>query len=115
NGAATIVALFEHGDRDLRGLFKNLILAEGGFYLVSKYENYKDRNILFMYGDYEGVEGWLGKQGRGDLQKAAKAFIEKAAENSLKVTAFVMPDTGHEVPAKFDPDIKAWVDRQLGK
>jgi predicted esterase len=115
NGAHTIVALFEHGDKYLTGLFKNLILAEGGYYLISTYENYKDKNILYMYGDYVGVEGWVGMQGREEFPAVIKKFSEAAASHSLKTTAFVMPNTGHEVPPKFDPDIRKWVNRQLGK
>ena len=115
NGAHTVVALFERGDRYLMGLFKNLILAEGGYYMVSTYENYKDKNILYMYGDYVGVEGWVGKQGREQLPAVIKKFAEAAESHSLKTTAIVMPNTGHEVPARFDPDIKSWVNKQLGK
>ena len=37
------------------------------------------------------------------------------AANQLNATRLVMKDTGHDMPVKFDADVKAWVLKQLAQ
>ena len=113
NGAHSIVAMFERGDAYLMGTFQNLILVEGGCYSIKTFDSYRGKGILYLYGDYVGQDDWLGKKMREDLPKAVKKFTDAATTNQLNVTGLVMKDTGHDMPTKFNTDVKSWVVKQL--
>ena len=113
NGAHSIVAMFEMSDAYLLGLFQNLILVEGGYYSIKTFERYRGKGILYLYGDYAGQDDWLGKKMREDLPKAAKKFADAATTNQLDVTGLVMKDTGHDMPTKFNAEVKEWLLKQL--
>ena len=115
NGTHSIVAIFERGDPYLMGLFQHQILVEGGFYSIKTYTRYQGKDILYVYGDYAGVNDWLGKKMRAELPQTIKTFAEAAATNQLQATGLVMPDTGYDTPALFNPDIKSWLVKQLAK
>jgi hypothetical protein len=42
-----------------------------------------------------------------------KKLEDATAAHQLNATGLVMKDTGHDMPAKFDADVKAWVLKQL--
>ena len=50
---------------------------------------------------------------REHLPKAVKKFTDAATTNQLNVTGLVMKDTGHDMPTKFNTDVKSWVVKQL--
>ncbi|MBI4975924.1 MAG: hypothetical protein HZC28_00485 [Spirochaetes bacterium] len=115
NGAHSIAAIFENGDTYLMGLFRNIILAEGGYFYIKTYERYKDKNILYVYGDYEGINDWMGRKMRADLPLVIQKFAAAMETNRLNATPLIMTNTGHEVPKRFYPDIRRWVSAQLKK
>ncbi len=115
NGAHSIVAMFEKGDAYLMGLFQNLILVEGGFYSIKTYARYQGKGILYLYGDYAGQNDWLGKKMREDLPKIVKKLDDAITANQLNATGIVMKDTGHDMPTKFNADVKAWLVKQLAQ
>lgn len=115
NGAHSIVTMFEKGDAYLMGLFQNLILVEGGFNYVKTFSRYQGKGILYLYGDYAGQGDWVGKKMREDLPKFMKKFAESAAANKLDATGVVMPNTGHDMPTRFNVDVLNWVLKQLEK
>lgn len=115
NGANTIVAIFEKGDPYLMGLFQHLILVEGGFYSIKTYARYQGNGILYLYGDYAGQDDWLGSKMRAELPQIVKKFAEAAAANHLQATGLMMPNTGHDMPARFNAEVKSWVARQLAQ
>jgi predicted peptidase len=113
NGGHSIVAMFEKGDAYLMSTFQNLVLIEGGWYSIKTFERYQGKAILYLHGDYAGQNDWLGKKMREDLPKAVKKLEDATAAHQLNATGLVMKDTGHDMPAKFDADVKAWVLKQL--
>lgn len=113
NGAHSIVAMFEKGDAYLMGKFQNLILVEGGYYSIKTFDRYRGKGILYLYGDYAGQNDWLGKKMREDLPKTVKKLDDAIIANQLNATGLVMKDTGHDMPTKFNADIKTWVLKQL--
>ena len=113
NGANSIVAMFETGDAYLMSTFQNLVLVEGGFYSIKTYARYQGKGILYLYGDYAGQDDWLGKKMREDLPKIVKKLDDAITANQLNVTGLVMKDTGHDMPARFNADVKAWLVKQL--
>ena len=113
NGAHSIVAMFEKGDAYLMGKFQNLILVEGGYYSIKTFDRYRGKGILYLYGDYAGQNDWLGKKMREDLPKAVKKLEDAIAANQLNATGLVMKDTGHDMPPKFNADVKTWLLKQL--
>lgn len=115
NGAHSIVAMFEQGDAYLMSTFQNLVLIEGGWYSIKTLDRYKGKSILYLHGDYVGQNDWLGKKMREDLPKAVKKLEDAIAAHQLNATGLVMKDTGHDMPAKFDADVKAWVLKQLAQ
>jgi predicted peptidase len=115
NGANSIIAMFEKGDPYLMGLFRHLILVEGGFYSIKTYARYQGKGILYLYGDYAGQNDWLGKKMREDLPKIVKKLDDAITANQLNATGIVMKDTGHDMPAKFNADVKAWLVKQLAQ
>ncbi len=115
NGAHSIVTMFEKGDAYLMGLFQNLILVEGGFSYVKTFSRYQGKGILYLYGDYVGQDDWMGKKMREDLPKFMKKFAESATANKLDATGLVMTNTGHDMPARFNLDVRNWVLNQLAK
>jgi predicted peptidase len=115
NGAHSIVAMFEQGDAYLMSTFQNLVLIEGGWYSIKTFDRYKGKGILYLHGDYAGQNDWLGKKMREDLPKAVKRLEDSSAAHQLNATGLVMKDTGHDMPAKFNADVKAWVLKQLAQ
>lgn len=115
NGANSIVAMFEKGDAYLMGRFRHLILVEGGFYSIKTYARYQGKGILYLYGDYVGQDDWLGKKMREDLPKIVKKLDDAITAKQLNATGLVMKDTGHDMPAKFNADVKAWLVKQLAQ
>lgn len=115
NGAHSIVTMFEKGDVYLMGLFQNVILVEGGFNYVKTFSRYQGKGMLYLYGDYAGQDDWTGRKMREDLPKFMKKFAESAAANKLDATGFVMPNTGHDMPARFNNDVRKWILSQLEK
>ena len=115
NGAHSIVAMFEHGDPYLMGLFQNLILIEGGFHAVKEFPRYRGKSMLVLYGDYAGQDDWLGKRMREQLPGLVASFTAKAAANGIEITGLEMNDTGHDMPPRFNIEVERWVKRQLGE
>jgi hypothetical protein len=115
NGAHSIVAMFEQGDPSLTGLFQNLILIEGGFHAAKDLSRYRGKSVLFLYGDYAGQDDWLGRRMREQLPRFVARFTEQAAAEALDVTGIEMKDTGHDMPRRFDADVKLWVDARLAE
>lgn len=115
NGAHSIVAMFEQGDAYLMSTFRNLVLIEGGWYSIQTFDRYQGKGILYLHGDYARQNDWLGKKMREDLPKAVKKFEGAITTHQLNATGLVMKDTGHEMPVKFDADVKAWVLKQLAQ
>ena len=115
NGGHSIVAMFEQGDAYLMSTFQNLVLIEGGWYSIKTFDRYKGKGILYLHGDYAGQNDWLGKKMREDLPKAVKKLEDATAAHQLNATGLVMKDTGHDMPTKFDADVKAWVLKQLAQ
>ena len=115
NGANSIVAMFETGDAYLMSTFQNLVLIEGGWHSIRTFDRYRGRGILYLYSDYAGQDDWLGKKMREDLPKAVKKLTDAAAANQLNATGFVMKDTGHDMPPRFNADVKAWLVKQLAQ
>ena len=115
NGANSIVAMFETGDAYLISVFQNLVLIEGGWHSLKTFDRYRGKGILYLYGDYAGQNDWLGKKIREDLPKALKKFTDAATTNQLNVTGLVMKDTGHDMPTRFNADVKAWLVKQLAQ
>jgi predicted peptidase len=115
NGGHSIVAMFEQDDAYLMSTFQNLVLIEGGWYSIKTFERYQGKAILYLHGDYAGQNDWLGKKMREDLPKAVKKLEDATAAHQLNATGLVMKDTGHDMPAKFNADVKAWVLKQLAK
>jgi predicted peptidase len=113
NGAHSIVAMFEQGDAYLMSAFQNLVLIEGGWYSIKTFDRYQGKGILYLHGDYAGRNDWLGRKMREDQPKAVKKLEDAVAAHRLDATGLIMKDTGHEMPAKFDADVKAWVLKQL--
>ena len=113
NGAHSIVAMFEQGDAYLMSTFQNLVLIEGGWYSIKTFDRYQCKGILYLHGDYAGQDDWLGKKMREDLPKAVKKLEDAITAHHLNATGLVMKDTGHDMPTKFDADVKAWVLKQL--
>ena len=115
NGANSIVAMFETGDAYLISVFQNLVLIEGGWHSLKTFDRYRGKGILYLYGDYAGQNDWLGKKIREDLPKALKKFTDAATTNQLNVTGLVMKDTGHDMPTRFNADVKAWLVKELAQ
>jgi hypothetical protein len=115
NGGHSIVAMFEKGDAYLMSTFQNLVLIEGGWYSIKTFDRYKGKGILYLHGDYAGQNDWVGKKMREDMPKAVKKLEDAIAANQLNATGLVMKDTGHDMSAKFDADVKAWVLKQLAQ
>ncbi|MBX7207238.1 MAG: hypothetical protein K1X78_02910 [Verrucomicrobiaceae bacterium] len=115
NGAHSIVAMFEKGDEYLMSKFQNLVLIEGGWYSIKTFDRYQNKNILYLYGDYAGQNDWLSRKMREDQPKAVKKLEDAIAAHQLNATSLVMKDTGHDMPAKFNRDVKAWVLNQLAQ
>jgi predicted peptidase len=113
NGAHSIVAMFEQGDAYLMSSFQNLVLIEGGWYSIKTFDRYKGKGILYLHGDYVGQNDWLGKKMREDLPKAVKKLEDAIVAHQLNATGLIMKDTGHDMPVKFNADVKAWVLKQL--
>jgi predicted peptidase len=113
NGAHSIVAMFEQGDAYLMSTFQNLVLIEGGWYSIKTFDRYKGKGILYLHGDYVGQNDWLGKKMREDLPKAVKKLEDAIVAHQLNATGLIMKDTGHDMPVKFNADVKAWVLKQL--
>jgi predicted peptidase len=113
NGGHSIVAIFEKGDAYLMSTFQNLVLIEGGWYSIKTFDRYKGKGILYLHGDYAGQDDWLGKKMREDLPKAVKKLEDAVAAHRLNATGLVMKDAGHDMPTKFNADVKAWVLKQL--
>ena len=113
NGAHSIVAMFEQGDAYLMSTFQNLVLIEGGWYAIKTFDRYKGKGILYLHGDYAGQDDWLGKKMRKDLPKAVKKLEDAIATHQLNASGLVMKNTGHDMPVKFNADVKAWVLKQL--
>jgi hypothetical protein len=95
--------------------FQNLVLIEGGWYSIKTFDRYQGKGILYLHGDYAGQDEWLGKKMREDLPKAVKKLEDGIAANQLNATGLVMKDTGHDMPTKFNADVKAWVLKQLAQ
>jgi predicted peptidase len=115
NGANSIVAVFETGDAYLLGTFRNLVLIEGGWHSIRTFKRYRGKGILYLYGDYAGQNDWFGKKMREDLPKAVKKFTDTAVANKLNATGLAMKDTGHDMPARFNADVKAWLVKQFAR
>jgi predicted peptidase len=115
NGAHSIVAIIEKGDAYVMGTFQNLILVEGGWHSIKTFDRYRGKGILYLYGDYAGQNDWQGKKMREDLPKAVKKFSDAAAANQINATGLVMKDTGHDMPTRFNADVKAWLVKQLAR
>jgi predicted peptidase len=115
NGAHSIVAMFERGDAYLMSTFQNLVLIEGGWYSIKTFDRYKGKGILYLHGDYAGQNDWLGKKMREDLPKAVKKLEGAISIHQLNAQGLVMKDTGHDMPAKFNADVKAWVLGQIAR
>lgn len=115
NGANSIVAMFEVGDAYLMSTFQSLVLVEGGWPSIRTFHRYRGKGILYLYGDYAGQDDWMGKRMREELPKAARRLADAAADNQLNATGRVMKDTGHDMPTRFDADVKAWLVQQLAK
>jgi predicted peptidase len=115
NGAHSIVAMFEQGDAYLMSTFRNLVLIEGGWYSIKTFDRYQGKGILYLHGDYAGQNDWLGKKMREDLPKAVKKLEDAITTHQLNATGLVMKDTGHDMPTKFNADVKAWVLKQLAQ
>lgn len=113
NGGNSIVAMFENGDAYLMNTFQNLVLIEGGWHSIKTFDRYRGKGILYLYGDYAMQNDWLGKKMREELPKAVKKLDEAITAHQLNATGLVMKDTGHDMPAKFNADVKAWVLKQL--
>jgi hypothetical protein len=113
NGAHSIVAMFEQGDAYLMSSFQNLVLIEGGWYSIKTFDRYKGKGILYLHGDYVGQNDWLGKKMREDLPKAVKKLEDAIVAHQLNATGLIMKDTGHDMPVKFNADVKACVLKQL--
>ena len=113
NGGNSIVAMFENGDAYLMNTFKNLVLIEGGWHSIKTFDRYRGKGILYLYGDYAMQDDWLGKKMREELPKAVKKLDEAITAHQLNATGLVMKDTGHDMPSKFNADVKAWVLKQL--
>lgn len=113
NGAHSIVAMFEQGDAYLMGTFQNLVLIEGGWYSIKTFDRYRGKGILYLYGDYAGQNDWLGQKMREDLPKVVKKLEDAVTAHQLTATGLVMKDTGHDMPARFNSDVKAWLLKQL--
>jgi hypothetical protein len=52
---------------------------------------------------------------REDFPKAVKKFTDAATANQLNATGLLMKDTGHDMPARFNADVKAWLVKQLAQ
>lgn len=115
NGGHSIVAMFEQGDAYLMSTFQNLVLIEGGWYSIKTFDRYQGKGILYLHGDYAGQNDWLGKKMREDLPKAVKKLEGAIAAHQLNATGLVMEDTGHDMPTKFNADVKAWVLKRLAQ
>lgn len=113
NGAHSIVAMFEKGDTYLMSQFQNLILIEGGFYSIKSYARYQGKRILYLYGDYAGINDWMGRKMREDLPKMVGKFSDAASAHQLQVTGLVMKDTGHDMPVRYNAEVKTWLVKQL--
>lgn len=113
NGAHSIVVMFEKGDAYLMSIFQNIVLIEGGWNSLKTFDRYKGKGILYLHGDYAGQDDWLGRKMREDLPKAVRKFEDTIATHQLNATGLVMKDTGHDMPARFNTDVKAWVLRKL--
>lgn len=113
NGGNSIVAMFENGDAYLMNTFQNLVLIEGGWHSIKTFDRYRGKGILYLYGDYAMQDDWLGKKMREELPKAVKKLDEAITAHQLNATGLVMKDTGHDMPSKFNADVKAWVLKQL--
>lgn len=113
NGGNSIVAMFENGDAYLMNTFQNLVLIEGGWHSIKTFDRYRGKEILYLYGDYAMQDDWLGKKMREELPKAVKKLDEAITAHQLNATGLVMKDTGHDMPSKFNADVKAWVLKQL--
>lgn len=113
NGGNSIVAMFENGDAYLMNTFQNLVLIEGGWHSIKTFDRYRGKGILYLYGDYAMQNDWLGKKMREELPKAVKKLDEAITAHQLNATGLVMKDTGHDMPSKFNADVKAWVLKQL--
>ena len=113
NGAHSIVAMFEQGDAYLMSTFQNLVLLEGGWHSIKTFDRYQGKGILYLYGDYAGQNDWLGKKMREDFPKAVKKLEDAITADQLNATGLVMKDTGHDMPARFNTDVKAWLVKQL--
>jgi hypothetical protein len=87
-------------------LFKMKIDPDGPF---------KGKGIFYLHGDYAGQDDWLGRKMREDQPKAVKKLEDAIAAHQLNATGLVMKDTGHDMPVKFDADVKAWVLKQLAQ
>lgn len=109
NGANTIVVIFEQGDEFLMRNFRNLVLIEGGWHAIKTFDRYREKGILYLYGDYAGQNDWLGRKMREDLPRATRRFEAEAAAHRLDVTGIEMEDTGHDMPARFDSDVREWL------
>lgn len=109
NGAHSIVAMFEHGDTDLMSTFQNLVLIEGGWHLIKTFDQYKGKGILYLYGDYATQDDWLGRRMREDQPKVVRRFEDAITAHQLNATGLMMKDTGHDMPAKFNADVREWI------
>lgn len=115
NGAHSIVAMFEKGDDRLRGMFRHLVLIEGGWYSIKAFDRYREKSILYLCGDYADQDDWLGRRMREDLPQARRKLEEAAHTHRLDVTGLVMQGTGHDMPTRFDADVRAWVLKQFAR
>lgn len=113
NGAHSIVAMMETGDPSLTERFRNIVLIEGGIHAVRDFSRYREKSILHLHGDYAGQDDWLGRRMRDQLPKLVARFTEQAAANRVDVTGIEMKDTGHDMPERYDADVKRWVDGRL--
>lgn len=109
NGANSIVAVFEHGDDYLMGQFRSLVLVEGGWHAIRAFDRYREKHILYLHGDYAGQDDWLGRKMREDLPRATRRFEAEAAAHRLDVTGLKMENTGHDMPVRFDADVRDWL------
>jgi hypothetical protein len=80
--------------------------------------------FVFLYGGHGGPGAGPGRGQQimenkdcifVNLPKAVKKLEDAIAANQLNATGLVMKDTGHDMPAKFDADVKAWVLKQLAQ
>lgn len=109
NGANSIVAVFEQGDDFLTSAFRNLVLVEGGWHAIKTFDRYRGKGVLYLYGDYAGQNDWLGRKMREELPRASQRFEAEAAAHRLDVTGVEMEHTGHDMPARFDGDVRQWL------